>query len=327
MINKDLRKGLYGYFTTKLGMKDYRRGWLKGDCPFCGKEKKFGINLFTDRGHCFYCEIHIKPVQVVLDLEKIQFPKLVNLLSNLDSSSFNNYESKLKYTPDKEYEKLQLPEGFKLLIFGESQIAKLARNYIKNKRHLNVEKLALKGWGYCTKGTHMGHIIMPVYNMDKELIYYVTRAFINTGIKFLNPDTEKFGIGKSSIIYNFEALYKYSSIDLVESIINAETLGDKAIATLGKSLSKYQVQQIIISPVKSVNVILDPDALKQSIELVMELSNYKKVRLINLPEGEDVNSYGKTKTNLLKEKTEFQTYRDLINLKCKLQWEENRVFI
>ena len=33
----------------------YRRGWLKGDCPECGKDKKYGVNIALNRTNCFSC--------------------------------------------------------------------------------------------------------------------------------------------------------------------------------------------------------------------------------------------------------------------------------
>ena len=43
-LNSDKKKKLNSYMQSKLGMYEYRRGWLKGDCPECG-EHKFGVSI------------------------------------------------------------------------------------------------------------------------------------------------------------------------------------------------------------------------------------------------------------------------------------------
>jgi len=36
VFNNEIKNKINEYLLKKLGMYDYRRGWLKGDCPSCG---------------------------------------------------------------------------------------------------------------------------------------------------------------------------------------------------------------------------------------------------------------------------------------------------
>lgn len=70
----------------------------------------------------------------------------------------------------------------------------------------------------------------------------------------------------------------YSSIFICEGAINALTMGDRAIATMGKAISAYQVNQLIKSPVDRFILLLDFDARDYAINLALKLVAYKKLR-------------------------------------------------
>ena len=51
---------------------------------------------------------------------------------------------------------------------------------------------------------------------------------------------------------------------------------------------------------------------------------YKKVKVVKMPKGEDVNVIGRKKTMSLVKSTKFVTHRELIamNLELEVEWEE-----
>jgi hypothetical protein len=211
---------------------------------------------------------------------------------------------------------IDLPPGFVLLNMGDSQWGKSARNYIK-KRGFDIDQLSLKGFGYCISGKYQGYIIMPFY-YSGNLVYFNARRYLSNGPKFNNPEIEEVGIGKSQLIYNIDALGLYDEVKIVESVLNAETLGDDVISTGGKIISNYQTSIIIKSPVKKITMILDPDALRESINEALALSDYKLVRIVQLPEGKDVNDLGSLKTKMKVWKNRFLTYNDILKMKHSL---------
>jgi DNA primase len=130
-----------------------------------------------------------------------------------------------------------------------------------------------------------------------------------------NPPEEEFGIGKSNLIYNHDALYMYDKVYLVESITNAETLGDQAVAFQGKKLSEYQISNLIYSPCSKVVILLDDDAWEEAVQLAMRLVHYKRVKVVKMPEKQDVNDLGKKATLKLTKVVDYQRYMDLFKLK------------
>lgn len=309
MLNKELYKKVASYFIYKRGFRLYRKGWLKGNCPNCGREDKFGINIALNRTNCFYCGHNPKPLYLIMELENLaNLHEVRKLLGDLrDADYIEPIVKQLENT------NVSLPEGYNNIMVGEGIIANMARKYIKS-RGFKVDKVAMKGWGYCNTGKYFGYIIMPIY-MGGKLVYYNARKFFGSGPKYNNPDIDETGIGKSLIIYNVDALFTYKEVMVMEGLINAETMGDTGISMGGKKISNYQKSTIIKSPVESLIILLDPDAIKESIEFAMSLSYHKQVKLIYWEEDKDVNDLGKKYVKGIINKTNYQSYNDLIRLK------------
>lgn len=310
-LGKNIAYRLNSYFKSRLGMTDYNRGWLKGNCPECGKEQKYGVNLSSNRTNCFVCGYNRQPFNVMMDVENFSTKhEAMHFLMEFQETGFVEYAVEVREEKD-----VLLPEGFKLILFGDNHWGKKARNYLSN-RGFNVNELAYSGWGYCTRGKHQGYIIIPFYKNGK-LFYFNARSYMGGGTKYKNPTADDFGIGKSKIIYNIDALQKYDKIYIVESVMNAQTLGDQAIALGGKAISSAQYSDIIKSTVSKCIIILDSDANKEAIKQASELVFYKKVKVIFMPEDKDVNDIGKKATMKLIHKSKWLSYNDIIKLKNK----------
>lgn len=315
ILNNYFKGKLKGYFNQKLGAYDYRHGWMKCTCPYCGREGKFGINLSLNRTNCFRCGEHPSPIELVIYLENFStFHEAYTFINN--NTKFEGYIFKEEKVKLKEKKNIYLPEGFKSILIGNSNLAKAARNYIK-KRGFDLNKIAMSGWGYGTKGKYFGYIIIPFHENGK-LVYFNARLFMGAGPRYNNPEISESGLGKSFIIYNKDALYMYKTIYICEGAINAETIGERGIASGGKAISRYQINEIIKSPVERVIILFDPDAKDRALDLALKLVNFKKVKVIFLPEGKDVNDLGKKKTMKYVYSVHYQDYSELLKLKLNL---------
>lgn len=307
MYNNIVASKLFTYFTTRMGMIEYKRGWLKGDCPECGKEFKYGVQIDDNRSNCFSCGYNAKPLSVIYQYENFkEFRQVYQLLKDLDTLKTFNVSR-----PDIPREKitLYLPDDFRLIGLSNTITEKIVRKNLR-ARGFKIRALQRKGVGYCIKGQYKGRIIFPYYS-DGKLIYFNARKFIDVGPKFKNPTEEEAGIGKTRLIYNQDALYIYKKIYIFESVTNSLTMGDPATGTGGKSLSNWQINEYIKSPCEEIVIGLDPDAMKQAYKLGMALANYKKVKVLEFPEGEDANSIGRKATKELEKNTPFLSYKEL----------------
>ena len=298
----------------KLGAFDYRHGWMKSKCPYCGRDLKFGINLSLNRCNCFRCGEHPSTIDLVMYLERVD--TYAEVIKILDQDEFTGYTFKEEKIELKGHKDLYLPDGFKLLNQGNSTLAKSARAYVK-ARGFNPEELSKAGWGYGTKDKYFGYLIIP-FHENGTLVYFNARAFLTNGPRYNNPDQAESGLGKSFIIYNKDALYMYKSVFICEGAINAQTMGERGIASGGKNISRYQVNEIIKSPVERITILFDSDAKDRAIDLGLKLVQYKKVRVVFLPENEDANSLGRKKTMKIIWATRYQSYGDLIKMKSEL---------
>lgn len=314
-ITNQFKSRLKTYFIKRLGAFDYKHGWMKLPvCPYCHRELKMGINLSMYRTNCFRCNQHPNPSQLVMDIEGFNtYPELINFLN---SGKFDELEFKEDKVELAEAKPLYLPDGFRILSLGKSQVAKSIRGYVKN-RGFNIDKLSRYGIGYSTKGSYFGYLIIPFYYKG-QLRYYNARNVIGTGPRYNNPNKDITGIGKEFIIFNYDALSMYRSVYICEGALNAITLGDRGIATMGKAISSYQVNELIKSPCERFIILLDPDANRYAINLALKMVTYKKVKVVFLPDGKDVNDLGRKQTLKLVYQTRYQSYQELISIRNSL---------
>jgi len=306
MLNNHIKSKLYHYVTKTLGLREYRRGWLKGPCPSCGRLDKYGVNLGINRTNCFRCGYHPSPFNLVMDVESLgTYSEVLVFLKAYEGQEY------LEPVVERiEQVDAVLPPGYMNLLVGDSLLSKGAREYIK-VRGFDVDEMGYKGWGYCTTGDYLGYIIIPFY-VGGKLIYYNARRYMGSGPKYMNPAIEDFGLGKSLIMYNIDALALYKKIYLTEGAINAETIGDQGISTGGKKISHYQISMINKSEVKRVIILLDPDGIDDAVKVGLELAYHKKIKVVLLPEDKDVNNLGKEKTLSIVRKSEWLDYNKLL---------------
>jgi len=308
-FNKDITDRLYNYFQQRMGFYDYRNGWMKGDCPICGKEDKFGIHLGNNSTNCFVCGSRPSILKIVADNESLTHYRDIMIFLKAYEGSEYFYKQVEITLPSS----VELPDGFKLITDDSCYLGKLANKMVR-RRGFKPKDLALKGFGYCTEGKYLGYLIMPFYHNGK-LVYFHARRVIDHGPKFNNPEREEVGIGKSMALYNLDSLYIYDSIYMVESVMNAETLGDQGVAGGGKLWSDYQLSLVMRSNVQEVIIIMDPDAVKESLRYCFYFIGHKEIKNIILPEGNDVNDMGKDYVIDLVNKTEYLNYTSLMKMK------------
>ena len=315
-ITNKFKAQLYNYFISRLGGYRYRRGWMRiPTCPYCGREHKLGVNLSMYRTNCFRCNAHPSPAQLIMDIEGFtEYHELINFLNNGQFEELEFHDEKVELA---EAKPLYLPDSFRLLSIGDSQIARSIRSYVKG-RGFSIEELCKHGVGYATKEPFFGYLIIPFY-YHGQLRYYNARKVIGNGPRYNNPNKDITGLGKEFIIFNYDALEMYRSVFICEGALNALTLGDRGIATMGKAISAYQVNELLKSSCQRYIILLDPDAKRYAVNLALKLVAYKKVKVVFLPDGKDVNDLGRKQTLKLVYQTRYQSYQELVQIKNSLE--------
>ena len=116
--------------------------------------------------------------------------------------------------------------------------------------------------GYCESGVYSNRIIIPSYDEDGKLNYFLARdIFPNSKMKYKNPP-----MSKDTVV--FELFINWNEpIVLVEGSFDAIAVRKNVIPLLGKFPSKSLVKKLVTKRVKKVYVALDTDAKKDAVKL------------------------------------------------------------
>ena len=86
---------------------------------------------------------------------------------------------------------VKLPENFKPIIGNKGFTAKQAYRYLR-KRNLSNDDILKYNIGYCDYGKYRNMIIIPSYNSEGQLNYFISRSFEKDAfIKYRNPDCSR----------------------------------------------------------------------------------------------------------------------------------------
>ena len=227
-------------------------------CPFCHhNKKKMEVNIVSQYWHCWVCNARGRKLPILFRKLNVQRDKIAKLVGLLDD---------VEYKPTKtttNTEVLQLPEGFKpLWVLNKS--APEFRNAIAYlfRRGVTLSDIFKYRIGYCDKGPYHGKIVIPSYDGNGSLNYFVSRAYYEDDkYKHKNPPTSKDVVG-------FELHINWDMpIVLVEGAFDAITIKRNAIPLFGKTISNTLKRRIVENGVKDIYICLDEDARKQALEV------------------------------------------------------------
>jgi len=133
---------------------------------------------------------------------------------------------------------------------------------------------------------------VPFINKGK-FTYFLGRDFLNRDkkYKYKNPSKNDFGVGRSEILFNEDALMKYDKVYLSEGVFCAKTIGEQGIATLGWSMSPIQKNKIIKSHSKELIVAADVGFYKKAVQAMIPFLPFKNIKVVNF-ENESLAAVG-----------------------------------
>jgi DNA primase len=266
-------------------------------CPFCHHHKpKLEINFTENKQghnpwHCWVCNTRGKTIVGLFKKTEASPEKIAEAKSYV-KSGYEVEETVVKNT-------LKLPEEFTPLYPIPSGIsAKHALFYLK-KRNITTEDIIKYNIGYCEFGEYANMIVIPSYNANGELNFFVGRSFEKESFrKYKNPSISK-DIIPFELFINWE-----SPIVLCEGPFDAMAIKRNAIPLLGKHIQNNLMKKIVTSKVEQIYIALDKDAQKDALDFCEVFMNEgKEVHLIDM-EDKDPSEMGfKSFLNLLHKST------------------------
>jgi DNA primase len=278
---------------TALGVGSSLKGNEQAHhCPFCNHpKKKLQVNLDTQRWHCWVCDAKGRYLYSLLRRLRADVKDILKLKDIYGDDDYT-YETKEIYE-----EQLKLPEGFKQLHFKPSNKFKPAYNkaiHYLNKRGITDADIVKYNIGYCSEGEYKNRIIIPSYDENGDLNYFVARSFYeDEKMKYKNPP-----ISRNIIVFENMINWK-EPIVLVEGVFDSFSVKRNVIPLLGKFLLTKLKNKIMEMGVKEVTIMLDSDAVEDSTKHTEWFQkNGIKVKNI-IPTDKDAGEMGFQKVNEL----------------------------
>lgn len=272
---------------------------LQANCPMC--QQRDGLQYPDGK---FNLEISTAHNKKLFRCWKCTEPKFSGSLGRL----IRVYGSKMDYemykalggtinnqysNDDEEIEFVQIKLPEEMILFAEMDSGNLehfeAYNYLINERKISRDIILKYRLGFCITGKYANRIIIPSYDINGNINYFVGRTYDPTvkKKKYDNPKSDK-----DIIIFNEGFINWDSPIYLVEGAFEMLTFPVNCIPMLGKTIStalymKLKEQQ------PDVVILLDPDAYKNSIELFYMLQNIyvgceERVKIVKLSTMDDL---------------------------------------
>lgn len=288
---------LTNIFESFLGeprKHNHQTGQIAFDCPACSNDKglyqgdgKGNLEINYNKG-VFKCWVCYETNRMHGPLELLV--KRYGTKTHL--KEYNLFKPEYTYNGDSYVEKIivNLPEGYKKLTDCTSKDYKsdLAKNYLK-KRGIGEDLIKEFEIGYTILGDFKDRIIIPSYDSENNLNYFIARWFLNkkTKLKYLNPHAEK-----SDIIFNEIKINWDATIYLVEGATD-HIVTPNSIPLLGKFISD-KLKYLLYEKAKAfIVIVLDSDAIEDAERLYWELNigDLKgRIRIVIPPEGHDPSS-------------------------------------
>jgi DNA primase len=279
---------------TALGVGSSLKGNEQAHhCPFCNHhKKKLQVNLDTQRWHCWVCDSKGRSIQSLLRKLNVDIRDLNRLKDIYGEEDYTLVEK------DEYVAKLQLPSEFKQLHFkpkGFNPEYNQAINYLK-ERGITQADIVKYNIGYCSEGLYFGRVIVPSYDENGDLNYFVARSYYKEErMKYKNPP-----VNRDVIVFDNQINWN-EPITLVEGVFDSFSVKRNCIPLLGKFLLSKLKNKIIEKGVKDITILLDSDAITDSTKhtdyFIKNGINVKNI----IPTGKDAGDMGfKAVSELLK---------------------------
>jgi DNA primase len=188
---------------------------------------------------------------------------------------------------------IQLPKEFISLI-NTTKLDKILQIELKHvlkflkSRGLTQDDIIKYNIGFCKDGKYGGRVIIPSYDDNKKLNYFIARDYKGeTPQKYKNPPVAAKDVIGFELYINWDA-----PIILVEGMFDALTIKRNVIPLFGKAIHSRLLQKLVKSSVDRIYIALDNDARRDALKQAEMLMSYgKEVYMVEM-EGKDANEIG-----------------------------------
>ena len=239
-------------------------GQVRFDCINCAEingyinetdgKHNLEINYYKDKFNCWSCGKEYNMHGSISKLIKRYGTK--NNLKDYELYKPSSDEIDDYITNERINNAVELPPEYKPLTQSNGLDQKYiwAKNYLKS-RGITNDFIKRYNIGYASDGYYKNRIIIPSYDSNGHLNYFITRSFLkNAKQKYLNPKVEK-----QEMIFNEHLINYDTTIFLVEGVFDHIVIPN-SIPLLGKVLYHMLAYKLLENANADIVIVLDGDA-------------------------------------------------------------------
>ena len=238
-------------------------------CPACNhRKRKFSVNLNKNVFKCWVCDYRGRNIRRIIRRfgSYTQLQAWDRITNRTDLERFA--ELFVDRIPETSKEKVELPAEFVSLSSSTTPATGLqALRYLENR---GITKQDIVKWkiGYCFSGEYRNRVIIPSFDYDGDVSYFVARSYNGDSYKYKNPRVSK------NIAFNELYIDWNSDLIIVEGIFDALIAGNAA-PILGSTLrNDSTLLREIVKNDTPVYIALDPDARDKENKIIQTLLKY-----------------------------------------------------
>lgn len=264
---------------------------LRVDCPFCehrvGKiDEKQKLHICLDKHvcHCFRCDYGRSWLGLVMDVMGVDMVTAVGELYTVPKARyFESIPDEFEHVPEAQtvyarVQDFQFPPGYVELSQDPPSgrdLQSIVKRYLL-KRGFDEQYWAAYYLGVSKE--YAWRVIIPI-----EGAFWQARAVFPFLLpKYVSPSSES-----RRVLFNAGALHISEEVVVCEGAFSAMSVGNNAIALVGKTLTSEKVSRLIKSTVDRFSIALDSDASSVAMELAGKLyRGGKEVEVWKYTEGD-----------------------------------------
>ena len=274
-------------------------------CPKCRHhKKKLSVNLDKNKFQCWVCGYRGNNVRRLIRRHGSfkQQQEWAKIDDTIEVASFEDVFSTEQEPEEKLEQVIDLPEEFKTLCSKNLSLAsKPILNFLYSR---GVGKQDILKWkmGYCSSGDYKERVIIPSFNDDGNINYFIARTYGNDWMKYKNPPASR------DIVFNELYVDFDDDLIIVEGVFDAIVAGN-AVPILGSSLREdSKLLKKVVEHDTPVYIALDPDVEAKAMRLIKKMLTLDiEVYKIDIAPYADVGEMTKKQFNIRKQNAELMT--------------------
>jgi DNA primase len=255
----------------KLLKKALGRCWSNEDehqfsCPKCNHHKlKLSINIDKNVFKCWICDYSgTKISQLIRQCTPAYYADWRQLAGEVDLTKYDVIFA--EHVPEPP-QIIDLPENFQTLTGKKTKLKNRALNYLYSRGFADRDILTWK-IGFCDYGEYQDRVIIPSFDDDGNVNFFVARSYTGDWMKYKNPRVSK------DIIFNDLNIDWDDDVILAEGVFDAMKCKN-AIPLLGSTLRENsRLFQKICERKPDVYLALDEDIKGKEFGIAKKLREY-----------------------------------------------------